>query len=142
MAKDIVQTIKDRSDLSTFWKAVDQSGVDSELRGKGPYTVLAPTNEAFEQLDTSTLNQLMDKKNRSQLRDIIRGHIFRESMKASDFKRKKKARPMYGNSVPYKESGNQVKLGDATVERADISCSNGVIHTIDNFVTEPKLRGT
>jgi uncharacterized surface protein with fasciclin (FAS1) repeats len=49
---------------------------------------------------------------------------------------------MYCNSVPYKESGNQVKLGDATVERADISCSNGVIHTIDNFVTEPKLRGT
>lgn len=138
MAQNIIDTIQSRDDLSTFYRAIDECGMADQLQSGGPYTVVAPTDDAFNQMDQDVRDQLFDSNNRSDLKDFVQHHIFDSEMKSSDFQTGSSVTTMSGDSLSVEERGGSTYLGDAQVTSADVSCSNGVIHMTNDMVYKPQ----
>lgn len=139
--KDIVQTCAEQANLKTFCELLRTAGLESTLKGTGPYTVFAPTDEAFNKVGKATLDEWRKPENKEKLRDILNNHIVSgNKYMASDVMKMKSCRTLGGECTISVKEGKTM-FGSATVLKTDLSASNGVIHTIDTVITDDKQGG-
>ena len=132
--KDIVDTAVSAGAFKTLVAAVKAAGLVDTLKGKGPFTVFAPIDVAFNKLPAGTLDDLLKPKNKTKLQGILTYHVVPSKLMAADVVKLKKAKTMNGQELTIKAEGNKVMVDSAKVIKKDIICSNGVIHFIDTVV--------
>jgi uncharacterized surface protein with fasciclin (FAS1) repeats len=132
--KSVVQIAAGNKDFSTLVAAVKQAGLAETLSGPGPFTVLAPTNEAFAKIPETQLQALL--QDREKLTKVLKAHVIAGSVLAADVKKLdgKTAKTLADAEFPVKVDGGTVTIGKAKVVKADIKASNGVIHVIDTVL--------
>ena len=134
-AADIVETAVSNGSFKTLTAALQAAGLVETLKGKGPYTVFAPTDEAFKKLPAGTVETLLKPENKAQLQKVLTYHVVSGNVMSGDLKGKTtNAKTVEGSAVRIDASGNAVKVDDAVVTQADVSASNGVIHVIDRVI--------
>jgi uncharacterized surface protein with fasciclin (FAS1) repeats len=134
---NIVQTAQAAGSFKTLVQAVEAAGLAGTLAGKGPFTVFAPTDDAFAKLPAGTLESLLQPQNREKLRAILLYHVVPGDVKSSVAAHLPSARTEEGARVKFTASGGKVMVNNATVIHADIQASNGVIHVIDTVLMPP-----
>ncbi len=131
-AADIVDTAVSAGSFKTLVKAVQAAGLVDTLKGPGPFTVFAPTDEAFAKLPAGTLESLL--ANPEQLKQVLTYHVVAGKVMASDVVKLKEAKTVQGSAAKIKVSGGEVMIDNARVIKTDIACDNGVIHVIDTVI--------
>jgi transforming growth factor-beta-induced protein len=132
--KDIVDTAVAAGSFETLVAAVQAAGLVETLKGEGPFTVFAPTDEAFAKLPAGTLEDLLKPENKGTLTAILTYHVVAGKVMAADVVGLKSATTVNGKDLSVKVEGETVMVDGATVVQTDIECSNGVIHVIDGVV--------
>ncbi len=132
--KDIVDTAVAAGSFKTLVAAVQAAGLVETLKGKGPFTVFAPTDEAFAKLPAGTVESLLKPENKDKLIAVLTYHVVPGKVLASDVVGLKEAKTVQGGKVKIAVIGDKVKIDDATVVKTDIVTSNGVIHVIDSVI--------
>ena len=135
--KDIVSLAVETEFLSTLVAAVQAGDLVGVLQGDGPFTVFAPTNEAFASLPEGTLASLLKPENKDQLVSILTYHVVAGKVMSGDLSNGMKATTVNGNTVTIGVSDKGVTVNDANVSAADISAKNGVVHVIDKVILPP-----
>lgn len=132
--KTIVETAAGIEDFSTLVAAVKAGGLVETLSGKGPFTVFAPTNEAFAKLPKGTVEDLLKPENKEKLVAILTYHVVPGNVMAADVVKVKEAKTVQGGKVKVTVDGDEVMIDKAKVLKTDVECSNGVIHVIDSVL--------
>jgi uncharacterized surface protein with fasciclin (FAS1) repeats len=132
--KDIVDTAVAAGQFNTLAKALQAAGLVDTLKGKGPFTVFAPTDAAFAKLPAGTLEDLLKPENKSKLVEILTYHVVAGEVKASDVVKLTSAKTINGAPLKIMTTGGNVMIDDANVVKPDILCRNGVIHVIDTVL--------
>ena len=132
--KDIVDTAVSAGKFKTLVAAVQAAGLVETLKGDGPFTVFAPTDEAFEKLPKGTLESLLKPENKAKLAAILTYHVVPGKVMAADVVKLSEAETVQGSSVKIQVKGSTVMIDKAKVVKADIACTNGVIHVIDSVL--------
>ena len=130
----ILETAAGDARLSTLVKALSASNAIETLRGDGPFTVFAPTNDAFAKIDQAALRDLLRKRNRAQLDNVLAYHVAPGSFRAADVIARSGLNMANGQRLPIAVHGDRVRVGNANVVITDIACSNGVVHVIDTVL--------
>jgi len=128
--KTIVGVAAGAGQFNTLVAAVKAAGLVDTLNGKGPFTVFAPTDEAFAKLPAGTVETLLKPENKEKLVAILTYHVIAGKVMAADVKTMN-AKTVNGKEAPIKVEGGKVTVGGANVVKTDIAASNGVIHVID-----------
>ncbi|QFT82722.1 Immunogenic protein MPT70 precursor [Roseovarius sp. THAF27] len=131
--KDIVDTATEAGDFSTLLAAAEAAGLVETLKGDGPFTVFAPTDEAFAALPEGTVDTLLLPENKDQLTSILTYHVVPGKVMSGDLSDGMTAETVQGTEVTIGTEGG-VTVNDANVVTADIEASNGVIHVIDGVI--------
>ncbi len=137
--KDIVDTAVGAGKFKTLVAAVKAAGLVDTLKGDGPFTVLAPTDEAFEKLPAGTVESLLKPENKDKLVAILTYHVIPSKAMAADVVKLdgEKVKTVEGGTIKIEVEGKTVMINDAKVTKTDIACSNGVIHVIDTVLLPP-----
>ena len=135
-AGTIVEVASAAADFSTLVAAVKAAGLVDTLNGAGPYTVFAPTNEAFAALPAGVLDKLLLPENKDVLTKILTYHVVAGEVMAADVK-PGAVKTVEGQDITITVDNGTVKVNDATVTATDIDASNGVIHVIDGVLLPP-----
>lgn len=136
--KDIVDTAVGAGQFNTLVAAVKAAGLVETLKGKGPFTVFAPTDAAFKKLPAGTVESLLKPENTAKLAAILTYHVVPGQVMSKDIAGKKlEAKSVQGQKIAV-DATNGVKVDNAKVIKADIVTANGVIHVIDTVIL-PKL---
>ena len=133
MKKDIVDTAVGAGSFGTLVAAVQAAGLVDTLKGEGPFTVFAPTDEAFAKLPAGTVEELLKPENKDKLTAILTYHVVAGKVMSTDLSNGMKAATVQGGEITIMTEGG-VKIDDASVVTADIEASNGVIHVIDSVI--------
>lgn len=136
--KDIVDTAVEAGQFNTLAAALTAAGLVDTLKGAGPFTVFAPTDEAFAKLPAGTVENLLKPENKQQLTDILTYHVVAGKVMAADVAGLDEAKSVNGKMIDVEAAGGSVKVNGATVTAADIAASNGVIHVIDTVILPPE----
>lgn len=121
--------------LSTFQSLATKAGLTETLRSAGPYTVFAPTNDAFKAVPAATLDDWT--KHPEKLKDVLAYHVVSGKSSAADIKNSN-AKTLQGANVALSKAGDFVTIESATVVTPDLAATNGVVHTIDTVLVPPK----
>ena len=132
--KDIVDTAVAAGSFKTLAAALQAAGLVETLKGKGPFTVFAPTDAAFAKLPAGTVADLLKPENKAKLTAILTYHVVPGAVMAAQAAKLPSAKTVNGASLTIHATGGKVMIDNATVTTADIACSNGVIHVIDTVV--------
>jgi len=133
---DIVETALNAGNFTTLAAALTETGLVDALKGDGPFTVFAPTDEAFSKLPKGTLDNLL--KDKEALKNILLYHVVSGNVTSNDVVKLSSAETLAGTDVKIKANKKYVKIDNAKVIQADIMASNGVIHVIDRVLISPK----
>jgi uncharacterized surface protein with fasciclin (FAS1) repeats len=136
--KDIVDTAVEAGQFKTLAAALEAAGLVSTLKGAGPFTVFAPTDEAFAKLPAGTVENLLKPENKQQLTEILTYHVVAGKVMAADVVGIDEAKSVNGKMIDVQVNGSAIKVNDASVTAVDIAASNGVIHVIDTVIMPPK----
>lgn len=138
---DIVETAADAGQFKTLAAALEAAGLVEALRGQGPFTVFAPTDEAFARLPAGTVEELLRPENKEKLKAVLLYHVVPGKVVAADVLKLngKDARTLQGGRVKVRTAGG-VMVDNARVVKTDVMATNGVIHVID-AVLMPKTDG-
>ncbi|MDX1585314.1 MAG: fasciclin domain-containing protein [Balneolaceae bacterium] len=140
-SSDIVDLAVQTESLSTLVQAVKAADLVETLKGEGPYTVFAPTNEAFSKLPEGTLESLLKPENKDKLVQILTYHVVPGNVMSTDLEDGMTASTAEGSEIEV-SLGETVKINNATVVNADIEASNGVVHVIDTVIMPPKEKSS
>jgi uncharacterized surface protein with fasciclin (FAS1) repeats len=134
-AADIVETAIANGKFNTLVAAVKAAGLVETLKGNGPLTVFAPTDDAFAKLPPGTVENLLKPENKEQLRKVLTFHVLQGKVMSGDL-RGKIASPtsVQGGKIDIDARGGAVKVGAGNVTQADVAASNGVIHVVDTVL--------
>ena len=133
---DIIETAvgPGMTEVTTLVKAIQAADLVAPLKGKGPFTVFAPTNSAFAKLPAGTLEDLLKPENKEKLRSILLYHVHSgDAVMAKDVKTMALS-TMNGKSLTVKVMGDTVMVNDAKVIKTDVVASNGIIHWVDTVI--------
>jgi len=131
---NIVELAAETDELSTLAAAIEAAGLVETLKGDGPYTVFAPTNEAFDALPEGTLDNLLMPENRDLLVEILTYHVISGKVMSDDLSDGMSAETVQGNEVSISVSDYGVRVDEASVTQADVEATNGVVHIIDAVI--------
>lgn len=131
-SKDIVDTAVAAGSFKTLAKLLGDAGLVGTLKGAGPFTVFAPTDEAFAKLDKATLEAV--GKDKELLKKVLTYHVVPGKVMAADVVKLSEAKTVQGSSAKITVKDGKVWVDGATVTATDIACSNGVIHVIDSVI--------
>jgi uncharacterized surface protein with fasciclin (FAS1) repeats len=137
LTKDIVDTAQSAGSFGTLVTALKEAGLVETLKGEGPFTVFAPTDEAFKKLPEEQLSALL--KDKAKLTKVLTFHVVPGSVKAEDVVKLKTAKSVEGSPLAISVASDGVKIEGAKVTATDIMCSNGVVHVIDTVILPPSL---
>ncbi|MFW8636810.1 fasciclin domain-containing protein [Cribrihabitans pelagius] len=132
-SKDIVGTAMEAGQFDTLAAALTAADLVETLKGDGPFTVFAPTDEAFAKLPEGTVDTLLKPENKDQLTRILTYHVVPGKVMSSGISDGMTAATVMGDDLTFNTSDG-VKVNDATVVQADIETSNGVIHVVDSVI--------
>ena len=132
--KDIVDTAVAAGQFKTLAAALKAAGLIETLKGAGPFTVFAPTDEAFAKLPKGTVEELLKPENKAKLTAILTYHVVAGKVMAADVVKMKEGKTVQGGSVKVNANGGKVMIDNANVVKTDIMASNGVIHVIDTVI--------
>lgn len=132
--QDIVDTAVDAGQFTTLAAALKAADLVDTLKGPGPFTVFAPTDEAFAKLPAGTVENLLKPENKDQLVAILTYHVVPGRVMAADVVKLKEAKTVNGKMLDIETKGEAVTVNDAKVTATDIGASNGVIHVIDTVI--------
>ncbi|MFK7769617.1 MAG: fasciclin domain-containing protein [Mariniblastus sp.] len=132
--KDVVDTAVGAKGFSTLVAAVKAAGLVDTLKGDGPFTILAPTDEAFAKIPKEVIADLLKPENKDKLTAILTYHVIPAKAMAADVVKMTSAPTVNGQKVTIKVVDGKVMVDGATVVKTDIDCSNGVIHVIDTVI--------
>ncbi len=135
-ADDIVATAKSTGTFKTLCTALEAAGKTEMLQSKGPYTVFAPSDEAFAKLPAGTVEDLLKPENKEKLGKILAYHVVAGNIKAAEVKTNM-VKTANGADVDIKVNDGVVTVNGAKVVKADVMASNGVIHVIDTVLMPP-----
>ena len=133
-SSDIVDTAVAAGQFKTLAAALKAAGLVETLKGKGPFTVFAPTDEAFAKLPQGTVENLLKPENKAKLTAILTYHVVPGKVMAADVVKLKEAKTVQGGSARISAMGGRVMVDEAHVVKTDIAASNGVIHVIDSVI--------
>jgi uncharacterized surface protein with fasciclin (FAS1) repeats len=134
-AADIVETASEAGSFQTLLTAAEAAGLVDTLKSEGPFTVFAPTDEAFAKLPEGTVESLLKPENQDQLKAILTYHVVPGRTMSSDLAGKQvEVESVEGSAIAIDATGSSVMVDDATVTQADIEADNGVIHVIDAVI--------
>lgn len=136
--KDIIDVVIGAGNFTTLTSALEAADLVPTLKGDGPFTVFAPTDEAFAELPSGTVEDLLKPENKQKLVDILTYHVVPGKVMASDVAELDEAETVSGKMIDVQVDGNTVKVNEATVTATDIDASNGVIHVIDQVILPPE----
>lgn len=134
---DIVETAQAAGQFQTLVAAIGAAGLAETLKGPGPFTVFAPTDDAFAKLPEGTVESLLKPENRDKLTAILTYHVAPGQLMAADVVGSTRLATVNGASIPVEAVSGAVRVGDAQVVAADVVASNGVIHVIDTVLLPP-----
>ena len=120
--------------FKTLTTTLEAAGLVETLKGKGPFTVFAPTDAAFAKLPEATLKSLLMPANKQKLKSVLTYHVVAGNVKAADVIKLSSAKTLNGQSITIKVVGGKVFINGATVVKADIAATNGTIHVIDTVL--------
>jgi uncharacterized surface protein with fasciclin (FAS1) repeats len=129
---DIVDTAMSTGTFSTLVTAITVAGLDTALKSPGPFTVFAPSDEAFSKLPSGTVESLLEDV--SKLRKILEYHVVSGKVTADEVVKLNKATTVAGEDVEINASNGSVKVNDAQVVTPDVVADNGIIHIIDSVL--------
>ena len=135
--KDIVDTAVAAGQFKTLAAALGAAGLVDTLKGKGPFTVFAPTDAAFAKLPAGTVDTLLKPENKAKLTSILTYHVVPGKVMAADVVKLKEAKTVNGAMLAIKVDSGNVMINGAKVTTADILASNGVIHVVDTVLLPP-----
>lgn len=134
MKKDIVDVAVENGSFTTLVAAVQAAGLVDTLKGEGPFTVFAPTDEAFAKLPEGTVESLLKPENKDKLVAILTYHVVPGKVMAADVMGLDKATTVQGSDIMITKSDGKVMVDNATVVATDVKAKNGVIHVIDTVI--------
>ncbi|MFD3001050.1 fasciclin domain-containing protein [Pontibacter toksunensis] len=135
---NIVALASNTPELSTLVQALQAADLAGTLQDGGPYTVFAPSNEAFAALPAGTLEDLLKPENKQKLVDILSYHVTQGNVMAADLSDGMTVNPLLsGEQLKVMIEGDKVKVNDATVTMPNVEASNGVVHVIDKVILPP-----
>ena len=132
--KNIVDTAVAAGSFTTLAKALTAADLVTTLKGPGPFTVFAPTDEAFAKLPAGTLDDLLKPEHKNKLRRILTYHVVAGEVRAADVVKLQSAKAVSGDTITVTVRNGKVHVDDANVTKTDIPASNGVIHVIDTVI--------
>jgi uncharacterized surface protein with fasciclin (FAS1) repeats len=132
--KDIVDTAVAAGQFNTLVQALKAADLVNTLKGPGPFTVFAPTDEAFAQLPPGTLEDLMKPENKQKLTSILTYHVVSGRVMAEQAMKLTSAKTLNGKDLTLRTENGHLMVNDAMVTQPDIPCSNGVIHVINQVL--------
>jgi len=132
--KDIVDTAVAAGDFKTLAAALQAADLVDTLKGPGPFTVFAPTDEAFAKLPPGTVEDLLKPENKQKLISILTYHVVAGKLTAKDVVKLHEAKTVNGQDVKIMVEDGKVMVNNANVIKTDIQCTNGVIHVIDTVL--------
>ena len=139
-AKDIVDTAIKAGSFETLVAAVQAADLVDTLKGEGPFTVFAPTDEAFAKLPEGTIAELLKPENKAKLQAILTYHVVPGKVMAADVINIDSAKSVQGSEIAIMVKDGNVMLNEsAMVAQADIKTSNGIIHVIDSVILPPEM---
>ena len=130
-SRTIVATAAAAGSFKTLAKALEAADLVKTLEGAGPFTVFAPTDEAFAKLPAGTVETLLKPENKEKLRRVLTYHVVPGTLMAADVVKVQTAKAVSGDTITVQARGDSVRVDAAHVTKADIAASNGVIHVID-----------
>jgi uncharacterized surface protein with fasciclin (FAS1) repeats len=133
-ANDIVAVAVDAGSFTTLVAAVQAAGLVETLQGEGPFTVFAPTDEAFANLPEGTVEELLKPENRDKLIAILTYHVVPGKLMAKDVVATENATTVEGSDVTFSVTHGKAMIDGANIVTTDIPASNGVIHVIDAVI--------
>jgi len=137
-SKNIVENAAGSADHTTLVAAVTAAGLGETLSGAGPFTVFAPTNEAFAKLPAGTVDKLLKPEMKADLKSVLTYHVVPGTLKAADLKDGQKLKTVQGKELTVPIKDGKVMIDGATVTIADVISSNGVTHVIDAVLMPKK----
>ncbi|REJ79491.1 MAG: fasciclin domain-containing protein [Acidobacteria bacterium] len=132
--KDIVDTAVSTDMFNTLVAAVKAADLVDVLKSEGPFTVFAPTDDAFKKLPAGTVENLLKPENKDQLVKILKYHVVSGKVTAADVVKLDKATTVEGSAVKIKVKNGNVMINKSNVIKADVMASNGVIHVVDSVL--------
>jgi uncharacterized surface protein with fasciclin (FAS1) repeats len=131
---NIVRTAVAAGSFTTLAKALAAADLVATLEGPGPFTVFAPTDEAFAKLPAGALENLLKPENKAELRRVLTYHVVTGKVMATDVVKMRSAKAVSGDMLTIAAQGGSVMIDQAHVVKADIAASNGVIHVVDTVL--------
>ncbi|MBC7793814.1 MAG: fasciclin domain-containing protein [Clostridia bacterium] len=131
--KDLIETAQSAGAFGTLIDLVAAAEMTETLKGPGPFTVFAPTDQAFTKFSAEQIAAL--KKNKEQLRAVLSYHVMSGKVTARDVAGMNSATTLAGPAVDIKQVNGALQINDATVVQPDVAASNGIIHVIDAVLT-------
>jgi uncharacterized surface protein with fasciclin (FAS1) repeats len=135
--KDIVDTAVAAGSFTPLATALTAADLVATLKGPGPFTVFAPTDEAFAELPAGTVENLLKPESKAMLRRVLMYHVVPGKMMAADVVKISSAKAVSGDMLSIKVNGGTVMVDQARVVKTDIAASNGVIHVVDTVLLPP-----
>ena len=135
--KDIVDTAVAAGSFTTLAKALTAADLVATLKGPGPFTVFAPTDDAFAKLPAGTVENLLKPENKAMLRRLLTYHVVPGKVMAADVVKVSSATAVSGDKLSIKVNGGTVIVDKARIVKTDIAASNGVIHVVDTVLLPP-----
>lgn len=132
--KDIVDTAVAAGSFKTLAAALQAAGLVETLKGAGPFTVFAPTDEAFAKLPAGTVENLLKPENKEKLKAVLTYHVVAGKVTAAQVTKLKSAKTVQGSEAKVMVNGGKVMIDNANVVKTDIMAKNGVIHVIDTVI--------
>ena len=132
--KDLVDTAVGAGQFKTLAAALKAAGLVDTLKGKGPFTVFAPTDKAFEKLPAGTVENLLKPENKEKLIKVLTYHVVAGEVKAADVVKLKSAKTVNEKEVTVHVADGKVMINKSHVTQADVMATNGVIHIIDEVL--------
>ena len=134
-AADIVDTAISAGKFNTLVTALKAADLETTLKGKGPFTVFAPTDDAFKKLPAGQLDDLLKPENKAKLKKILTYHVIGKKVMSADIAGKSlEEKTVEGGMLKIDATGMGVKVGQGTVETPDVAADNGVIHIVDTVL--------
>ncbi len=129
---DLLDTAKAAGNFTALLAAVDAAGLTETLKGPGPFTLFAPTDEAFKKIPKATLDKLL--KDKDKLAKVLKFHVVAGKLMAADVIKLKESDTAAGSKVKFSSKGADVMIDKAKITKSDIVAGNGVIHVIDTVI--------
>ncbi len=130
---DVIETAKRSGEFAVFTGALAEAGLEEALKDMGPYTIFAPTDQAFAKIPKNKLDDLLKPENRARLQTLLRNHIVPGKLTANELKTLSEAKSVKGEELKI-ESRDGLWINQARVVTLDLEASNGVLHGIDSVL--------